>query len=1021
MLAAVPHHELDGFNLLGVVANPRTTTTVVASASPARRLPHVSSTPLPGDQTAGSTIAESIHALESTISQVTEQIDALNVVFDQWSRQYLGTLYYEDDTAALLEYLPPTDVDGQLTELPPELAELTLHSVQKYLEQCGILSHQFRQRAREQETWLWHESISPDSELGDLEANEEEFMKQLEATIPPRFFQTYLDLTDSKTFEELLVASGDDGDEAQPLPPDDEDNNLQNLPEELTTPTREILRLPPPDTFTGLLDKVELALLQQVRSKSIAFFHETNRFGQLKEWIAGLVEEVRRVRQLLDSFTHKSVVAWELIPLLDKQRQDLVVLNTALESANEVIRCKGSIGGMLSANDDLGAAEQIQYGRMLLLEEDGELHKLQALRTVQDQFTQYESLVVANLGEELVEVLLEWKSLFLGTRQDQSRVRELVRGLQMCSAIPKVGRLYSNRLLDVIRMTVRTTVGEFSDEADSSVKVCVTSMTLDRFVDCLDMLFEQLMDIMKSASGVKGFFDELDDKSIVFTENDNVAAAAELSSKSIAELLRLRKEAHSLVNLSEMKRLWDVNMRFTLELEELSSYKATGLRSTLLAQAKAFVERQHESNMSSLVAALDSERWTQCDVSAERQFALTQLCTGRAVVSKLDGEDSTTERAKSPDAEVEGTRYKVVWSCLLLVEMVLTNIKCAAHFPSLATNVVGKVTDLLRLFNSRSTQLVLGAGAIHSAARLKSINAKHLSLVTQCLGMTLAILPYVRARLMAHLPPRQHGLLNDLDKIKKEYGEHNEKVLNKFVSIIGGIVEHGLAPRIANTDFDARARNNDNPPGCCVFLEGVSTNTRKMHQVLNALLPPDHLRDVFSRIFAFIDQLVPSMFKSSSQGTKTKKNGTKAPVFSFPTTDAGKERMLLEVQTMIENLNALARVRPWEFTAIRVLERQLDYELPRETPQEESEDQQEEADSQETLKEADAHAESQQASETMNGQTEDNMSSPEETAESAGGQNGTLNGGDLHNHKMQEENTVEEPESSEKAAVVASV
>ena len=78
--------------------------------------------------------------------------------------------------------------------------------------------------------------------------------------------------------------------------------------------------------------------------------------------------------------------------------------------------------------------------------------------------------------------------------------------------------------------------------------------------------------------------------------------------------------------------------------------------------------------------------------------------------------------SKMTDAEVEGIRYKVVWSCLLLLEMVMDDVACAAHFQTLATNVVGKVAELLRLFNTRSTHLVLGAGAIHSAARLKSIN-----------------------------------------------------------------------------------------------------------------------------------------------------------------------------------------------------------------------------------------------------------------------------------------------------------
>jgi vacuolar protein sorting-associated protein 54 len=420
----------------------------------------------------------------------------------------------------------------------------------------------------------------------------------------------------------------------------------------------------------------------------------------------------------------------------------------------------------------------------------------------------------------------------------------------------------------------------------------------------------------------------------------------ELSSKSISELLRIRKDAHSLVTLDEMKKIWDTCVAFTQQIETLSGHKAVALRSTLMAQAKAFVERKHESNMSALVAALDSERWTQCEVSAERQAALTRLCSGRAVLSSTLTRDNGVGNAeKRPDAEVEGIRYKTVWSCLLLLEMVMSNIAAAAHFQSLASNVISKISELLRLFNSRTTHLVLGAGAIHATARLKSINAKHLSLVTQCLGMTIATMPHVRAALMAQMPQRQHTLLSSLDQIKKELADHNEKVLNKFVTIIGGIVEHGLAPKIAGTNFDLRAKANPPVDGvvpCCIFLEGVSTNTRKMHQVLSSLLPPDHLQDVFSRIFAFVDQTVPSLLVSTSENASpakvTPKKGTSAspsnagtkatiPSFSLPKTEEGKERLLIEVGIMTEKLNGLDGVQPWDFTAVNVLERKLEYRL----------------------------------------------------------------------------------------------
>jgi vacuolar protein sorting-associated protein 54 len=288
---------------------------------------------------------------------------------------------------------------------------------------------------------------------------------------------------------------------------------------------------------------------------------------------------------------------------------------------------------------------------------------------------------------------------------------------------------------------------------------------------------------------------------------------------------------------------------------------------------------------------------------------------------------------KATTAEVEGVKYKVVWSCLLLVEMLVTNLSCAAHFPSLSTNAVAKVCELLRLFNARATHLVLGAGAIHSAARLKSINAKHLSLVTQCLGMLLAIFPHVRAALMAQLPAKQHRLLKDLDQIKKDYTDHNEKVLNKFVTIIGGIVEHGLAPRIANTDFDDRARDaTGDEVVCCVFLDGVVTNTRKMHQVLRSLLPPDHLQDVFSRIFAYLDQKVPALLISAAcdgNNNNSGFNGTDQSAissgFRFPEANQGKRQLLQEVESMINSLNSLPGVQPWDFTAITVLERKMDF------------------------------------------------------------------------------------------------
>lgn len=253
---------------------------------------------------------------------------------------------------------------------------------------------------------------------------------------------------------------------------------------------------------------------------------------------------------------------------------------------------------------------------------------------------------------------------------------------------------------------------------------------------------------------------------------------------------------------------------------------------------------------------------------------------------------------------------------------------------------------------------------------MKSINAKHLALVTQCLELVITLIPHVRAGLMSLLPNKnQHVLLEEIDKTQKDMMEHNERVLSKFVSIIGGIVEHGLAPKIAKTNFDASAAatNNNNSSSTkeksvvlCPFMEGIAINTKKMHQVLSVLLPEEHLQDVFCRIYAYIDHKIPMLYISTAEaneptlsssssasnlqnnnnGNNTRNNtqqsfssstSSKASsvklLFRLPTTTAGKKRMLYEIEMLTTGLNKLPGVRPWDFTMTQVLERKLDIEV----------------------------------------------------------------------------------------------
>lgn len=57
-------------------------------------------------------------------------------------------------------------------------------------------------------------------------------------------------------------------------------------------------------------------------------------------------------------------------------------------------------------------------------------------------------------------------------------------------------------------------------------------------------------------------------------------------------------------------------------VERLSGSHGYKLRSTLLSQAKTFVEARHEANKQTLIKRLDAEKWAQVNTSLSKYFGV---------------------------------------------------------------------------------------------------------------------------------------------------------------------------------------------------------------------------------------------------------------------------------------------------------------------------------------------------------------------------------------------------------------
>lgn len=110
-------------------------------------------------------------------------------------------------------------------------------------------------------------------------------------------------------------------------------------------------------------------------------------------------------------------------------------------------------------------------------------------------------------------------------------------------------------------------------------------------------------------------------------------------------------------------------------------------------------------------------------------------------------------------------------------------------FQGLGPEVMYRILDLFKLFNSSTRSLVLNAGAV-SQGFLKRINARHLALASQCIGACIELVYLVQTALILYLPTNQHVLLNELMKgLVIVFDEHRNQLFDKFPEIIKTVAE----------------------------------------------------------------------------------------------------------------------------------------------------------------------------------------------------------------------------------------
>ncbi|MCJ1473623.1 hypothetical protein MMC13_002274, partial [Lambiella insularis] len=362
--------------------------------------------------------------------------------------------------------------------------------------------------------------------------------------------------------------------------------------------------------------------------------------------------------------------------------------------------------------------------------------------------------------------------------------------------------------------------------------------------------------------------------------------AVDIAQAQVTKLLKVRTEQTTNLEISDFLRYFTLNRLFADECEAVSGRAGTDLKTMVNEHIKAFVSHITDVERDRLLQTMDSDPWDAKDFSEDAATRLSLIITSSTndveawYKSSLlwEGEVTTNGEPRSkpqsngtltnaslqavqanggpkdkalgspsvslPTAQTNGAPKDKVRSAVIDEEKfilpesaiaVSRGIESFEHLltgiPSMTQEISSSLLDYLKVFNSRSSQLILGAGATRSTAALRNITTKHLALSSQGLSFVIALIPHIREFVRRHAST-SGNLTAEFDKVKRLFQEHQAGIHDKLVEIMSGRAAAHVSA-MKRIDWDQPAQTE----AVSGYMETLVKETTTLHKVLSRHLP----------------------------------------------------------------------------------------------------------------------------------------------------------------------------------------
>ncbi|PWY92157.1 GARP complex component [Aspergillus heteromorphus CBS 117.55] len=337
--------------------------------------------------------------------------------------------------------------------------------------------------------------------------------------------------------------------------------------------------------------------------------------------------------------------------------------------------------------------------------------------------------------------------------------------------------------------------------------------------------------------------------------------AVDIAQSQVTKVLKVRSEQTSQLQKEDFLKYFTLNRLFADECEAISGRGGTALKTVVGNQIRDYINRFGDGQRRRIVEVMDSDRWDARDFGEADNAVLDRILSastrdvevwveaskiwlspnGRQGQPPASTGVNGSGKEKVRSAVIDEQKYILSESGVAMMKSIEEYQFIMANIPSMMQDIAPGLLESLKLFNSRSSQLILGAGATRSAG-LKNITTKHLALSSQALSFVIALVPYIREFVRRHAP--SSPLMGEFDKVKRLYQEHQSGIHEKLVDIMGSrsAIHVNAMKKI---DWNASAGAN----GVSPYMETLAKETGTLHRVLSKHLPDMTVMMIMEPVF----------------------------------------------------------------------------------------------------------------------------------------------------------------------------